>query len=262
VGCRSAYGWGPTCPLNCPRPATACSPASPVPTRSGRPRATSRTASSRSSRSMRDRRRSPPRSRRPSTWVRRGPTEASIPEPERRRCEAIVVPDLFVVDLPVEFVVVADVEDAFAGDPDPISALGLLDGHVPFLLQGLDHAVRHAVVRLALPLRLFLRHADLPRQDDLQLSFEPVLVEVNPHVRDEPVEDETPVDEKVLVGPRGHGAARRCRGLYLIRSVRGSPDAIEPRSRSTIVDRERRTGARLALFRPARHQERDEQGRE
>jgi len=43
-----------------------------------------------------------------------------------------VVPDLFVVDLPVEFVVMADVEDAFAGDPDPISALGLLDGTSSF----------------------------------------------------------------------------------------------------------------------------------
>src|SRR5438552_4765926 len=170
--------------------------------------------------STKDRRRSPPLIRRPTTWVRLGPTEASIPEPERRRCEAIVVPDLFVVDLPVEFVVVADVEDAFAGDPDPISALGLLDGHMPSLLQGLDHAVRHEVVRLDLPLHLLLRHADLVRQDDLQLSFEPVLVEVNPHVRDEPVEDETAVDEEVLVGPRGHGAARRCGGLYLIRSVR------------------------------------------
>src|SRR5437762_888118 len=103
----------------------------------------------------------------------------------------------------------------------------LLHGLVTFLLHGLDLAVRHAVVRLDLPLHLFLRHADLPRQDDLQLSFEPVLVEVNPHVRDEPVEDETPVDEEVLVGPRGHGAARRCGGLYLIRSFRGSPDAIE-----------------------------------
>src|SRR5438105_15422401 len=99
---------------------------------------------------MRDRRRSPPRSRRPSTWVRRRPTEASIPEPERRRCEAIVVPDLFVVDLPVEFVVMADVEDAFAGDPDPISAVGLLDGHVPFLLHGHDQPSRQVVVRLAL----------------------------------------------------------------------------------------------------------------
>src|SRR5438309_9888768 len=107
---------------------------------------------------MRDRRRSPPRSRRPSTWVRRGPTEASIPEPERRRCEAIVVPDLFVVNLPVEFVVMADMEDAFPGDPDPISALGLLDGHLPFLLQCLDPASRHEVVRLDRPLHLLFPH--------------------------------------------------------------------------------------------------------
>src|SRR2546425_11726330 len=67
----------------------------------------------------------------------------SLPKPERGLCEPIVVPNLLRVDLAVEFIVPPDVDDPFPGDADPIAALDHLDGHVAFLLQRLDPAVRH-----------------------------------------------------------------------------------------------------------------------
>src|SRR5207253_8538516 len=142
---------------------------------------------------------------------------ASIPEPERRLRETVVVPDLLGVDLAIKFVVPPDVDDPFAGDPDPIMACEHLDAHVALLLERLDDAVCHEVIRLDLPFHFLFRHAPLVRQDDLQLRFEPVLVQVDPHVRDEPIQDEASVDHEVLVGPRGHGGKRRCGDRYLMR---------------------------------------------
>src|SRR3989442_12800732 len=83
----------------------------------------------------------------------------SFAKPERGFRESVVVADLLLVDLPIEFVVTADVEQSFAGDTDAVMALDHLHGHVALLLQRLNDAVRHEKVRIDLPFYLFLRHS-------------------------------------------------------------------------------------------------------
>src|SRR5881296_2655416 len=142
----------------------------------------------------------------------------SIAKPERCLRELIVVANLLSIEFLVKFVEAADVEHALPGNANPVMALDYFDGRVTFLLQRLDHSIGHEVVRLDLPFHFFLRHPPLVRVDDVQFRFEAILVQVDSHVRDQPVQDEAAVDDQVLVRPGRHGLSRRCGLRYLMRS--------------------------------------------
>src|SRR5207244_5545744 len=152
----------------------------------------------------------------------RGCSIVSVAKPERRLSESVVVPDLLLVDLPVELVEATDVEHALPRDADSVVAFDHLNGRMALLLERFDHSIRHEVIRLDLALHLFLREAVLIRQDAGELRVEPILVQVDSHLRDEPVQDEAAVDDQILVRPGGHGSPCRCGLRYLIRSSRRS----------------------------------------
>jgi len=136
--------------------------------------------------------------------------------------EPVVVPDLLLVHLPVKLIEATNVEHALPGDADPVVALDDFDGRVALLLKRLDHSIRHEVIRLDLALHFLFRQAALIRQDEGELSFEGILVKVNPHLRNEPVQHEAAVDDEVFVRPGRHELRRRCGRRYLMRSSRRS----------------------------------------
>src|SRR5207249_226297 len=105
----------------------------------------------------------------------RGCSIVSVAKPERRFREPVVVPDLLLVDLPVELVEATDVEHALPRDADSVVAFDHLNGRMALLLERFDHSIRHEVIRLDLALHLFLREAVLIRQDEGELRVEPIL---------------------------------------------------------------------------------------
>ena len=127
-------------------------------------------------------------------------------------------------------------EDARLRDGDPVPPLLLGHPHETVLHEGLDHLVRHHVVRADLPLHLLLREARLaPGEDRIQLLLEPILVQVDVQPRDEAVQHEAAVDHEVLVRPGGHSAPAAMPTTLLNRLAGGEhPSRANPRPRVPI----------------------------